>query len=65
MRCGECNRGPEEAAEEIQASNLLTVLPADKGSAAVVLGTIYDNQKIVTFLQDKAYAKLKRILRNP
>jgi hypothetical protein len=39
---------------------LLTVLPADKGNAAVVLGTSDYNQKIATLMQVKAYAKLKR-----
>jgi hypothetical protein len=36
------------------------LLPADKGNAAVVLGTSDYNKKIATLLQDKAYAKLKK-----
>jgi hypothetical protein len=39
---------------------LLTVLPADKGNAAVVLGTSDYNRNIATLLQDKAYATLKK-----
>jgi hypothetical protein len=39
---------------------LLTVLPADRGNAAVVLSTSHYNQKIAIRLQDKAYAKLKK-----
>jgi hypothetical protein len=35
---------------------LLTVLQADKGNAAVLLGTSDYNKKIGTLLQDKAYA---------
>jgi hypothetical protein len=42
---------------------LLTVLPADKGIATVMLGTLDNNQKIATLLEDKAYAKLKKDLR--
>jgi hypothetical protein len=33
---------------------------ADKGNAAVVLGTSGYNQKIATLLEDKAYMKLKK-----
>jgi hypothetical protein len=33
---------------------LLIILPADKGNAAVVLGTSDYNKKIATLLQDKA-----------
>jgi hypothetical protein len=39
---------------------VLTVFPADKDNDAVVLGTSDYNQKIVTLMQDKAYAKLKK-----
>jgi hypothetical protein len=35
-------------------------LVADKGNAAVVLGTSDYSKKIATLLQDKAYAKLKK-----
>jgi hypothetical protein len=41
---------------------LLTVLPAGKGNATVVLGTADYNMKIATLLQDKACAKLKKDL---
>jgi hypothetical protein len=44
----------------LKANDLLTVLPADKGNAAVVLGTLDYNKNIATLLQDKAYAKLKK-----
>jgi hypothetical protein len=40
---------------------LLIILPADKGNAAVVLGTS-DYNKIAILLQDKEYAKLKKDL---
>jgi hypothetical protein len=43
----------------LKASDLLTVLPADKGKATVVLSTSDYNQTIATLLQNKAYAKLK------
>jgi hypothetical protein len=39
---------------------LLTILPADKDNAAVVLGTSEYNKKIATLLQNKAYTKLKK-----
>jgi hypothetical protein len=44
----------------LKANDLLTVFPADKGNAAVVLGTSDYNKKIATLLQGKAYAKLKK-----
>jgi hypothetical protein len=44
----------------LKANDLLTVLPVDKGKATVMLGTSNYNQKITTFLQGKAYAKLKK-----
>jgi hypothetical protein len=43
----------------LKANEALTVLPADKGNAAVVLGTSEYNQMIVVLLEDKAYKKLK------
>jgi hypothetical protein len=44
----------------LKANGLLTVVPAEKGNAAVVLGTSDYNRKIATILEDKAYMKLKR-----
>jgi hypothetical protein len=48
------------ALRSLKANASLTVLPADKGNAAVVLGTSDYNKKIATLLQDKAYEKLKK-----
>jgi hypothetical protein len=48
------------ALRSLKANDLLTVLPADSGNAAVVLGTLDYNKKIATLLQDKAYTKLKK-----
>jgi hypothetical protein len=44
----------------LKADGLLTVLPADNGNAAVVLGTSDYNRKIATFPEDRAYMKLKK-----
>jgi hypothetical protein len=38
---------------------VLTVLPADKGNAAMVLGTSDYNQKNAALLDHKVYRKLK------
>jgi hypothetical protein len=48
------------ALRSLKANGLLTILPADKGNGAVVLGALDYNKKIATLLQDKAYAKLKK-----
>jgi hypothetical protein len=48
------------ALRSLKANASLVVLPADKGNAAVLLGTLDYNRKIATLLQDKAYAKLKK-----
>jgi hypothetical protein len=48
------------ALRSLKANDLLTVLLADKGSAAVVLGTSDYNKMIANHLQDKAYVKLKK-----
>jgi hypothetical protein len=48
------------ALRSLKANASLTKLPADKGNAAVVLGTLDYKKKIATLLQDKAYAKLKK-----
>jgi hypothetical protein len=53
------------ALRSLKANDSLTVLPADKGNAAVVLGTSDYNKNIATLLQDKAYEKLKKIPPNP
>jgi hypothetical protein len=48
------------ALRSLKANASLTVLPADKGNADVVMGTLDYNRKIDTLLQDKAYAMLKK-----
>jgi hypothetical protein len=48
------------ALRSLKANDLPTILLADKGNAAVVLGTSDYNQKIATVLEDKAYAKLTK-----
>jgi hypothetical protein len=42
------------ALRSLKANDSLTILPVDKGNAAVVLGTSDYNKKIATLLQDKA-----------
>jgi hypothetical protein len=48
------------ALRAFKANEVLTVLPADKGNAAVEMGTSGYNQKIATLLEDKAYKNLKK-----
>ncbi|XP_023723162.1 uncharacterized protein LOC111873027, partial [Cryptotermes secundus] len=48
------------ALRSLKANEALTVLPADKGNAAVVLDTSDYNRKIAAVLEDKAYRKLKK-----
>jgi hypothetical protein len=48
------------ALRALKSNRTLTVLPADKRNAAVVLGTSDCNQKIVALLDDKTYKKLKK-----
>jgi hypothetical protein len=50
-------KGSRQPKDNLTASELLTLLPADKGNAAVVLGTSDYNQKIATLLEEKAYKK--------
>jgi hypothetical protein len=47
------------ALRALKANGALTVLPTEKGNAAVVLGTSDYNQKIAALLEDKAYKRLK------
>jgi hypothetical protein len=47
------------ALRALKANEALTVLPAEKCNAAVVLGTSEINQKIGALLEDKAYRMLK------
>jgi hypothetical protein len=42
----------------LETNGMLTVLPADKGNVAVVMGTLDYNQKIATLLDGKAYKTL-------
>jgi hypothetical protein len=49
-----------KALRALKPNEALNVLQADKGNAAVVLGTSEYNQKITALLQDKAYKKLKK-----
>jgi hypothetical protein len=44
----------------LKTSDVLTVLLADKGNAAVVLDTSDYNWKIAALMEDKAYKKLKK-----
>jgi hypothetical protein len=48
------------ALRPLKSNRTLTVLPADKRNAAVVLGTSDCNQKIVALLDDTTYKKLKK-----
>jgi hypothetical protein len=48
------------ALRSLKAKDSLTILPAYKSNAAVVLGTSYYIKKIATLLQDKTYAKFKK-----
>jgi hypothetical protein len=48
------------ALQSLEANDLLAVLLAHRGNAAMVLGTSDYNQKINTLLQDKAYTELKK-----
>ncbi|PNF41399.1 hypothetical protein B7P43_G14428 [Cryptotermes secundus] len=48
------------ALRALKSNETLTVLPADKGNAAVVLATSDYNQKIAALLEDKTYRKLKK-----
>jgi hypothetical protein len=57
---GNLTGAERRALRSLTANDLLTALPADKGNAAVVLGTSDYNQKTTTLLQDKAYVKLKK-----
>ncbi|PNF38697.1 hypothetical protein B7P43_G17587 [Cryptotermes secundus] len=47
------------ALRSLKANEALTVLPADKGNAAVVLDTSHYNRKFAALLENKAYKKLK------
>jgi hypothetical protein len=47
------------ALRALKANEALTVLPANKDNAAVVLGTSDYNQKIAALLEVKAYKRLK------
>jgi hypothetical protein len=67
VRILKCSRKPKKnlsgakwrALRPLKANDLLTILQADKGNGAVVLGTSDYNQNIANLPQDKAYAKLK------
>jgi hypothetical protein len=48
------------AFRSLKANASHTVLPADKGNAAVVMGTSDYNRKIATLLQNKAYSMFKK-----
>jgi hypothetical protein len=57
------------ALRALKTNKARPVLPADKGNAAVVLGTSDYNRKIAALLEDKAYKKLMNayriMVRNP
>jgi hypothetical protein len=48
-----------EALWFLKANDLLTVIPANKCNATLVLGISAYNQKLTSLLKDRAYAKLK------
>jgi hypothetical protein len=48
------------ALRSLKSNDLLTVLPADKGNATVVMNTSDYNQKAATLLDDITYTKLKK-----
>jgi hypothetical protein len=48
------------ALRALKSNKTLTVLPADKGNAAVVLCTSDYNQMIAALLEDKTYKKVKK-----
>jgi hypothetical protein len=48
------------ALRALKSNESLTVLLADKGNAAVVLGTFDYNQKIAALLEDTTYKKLRK-----
>jgi hypothetical protein len=54
------NGAERRALQALKANEELTVIPADKGNEAVVLGTSDYNQKITALLEDKVYKKLKK-----
>jgi hypothetical protein len=49
-----------KALRALKSNETLTVLPSDKGNAAVVMDTADYNQKIIALLEDKTYKKLRK-----
>jgi hypothetical protein len=54
------NKAEKEALRTIKGNSELTILPADKGNATVILNTQDYKQKINTLLEDAAYRKLNK-----
>jgi hypothetical protein len=53
-------RAEREALRALKKNTELTILPADKGNATVVLNTVDYKQKITSLLQDPSYRRLAR-----
>jgi len=53
-------RAEREALRTLKKNTKLTILPADKGNATVVLNTVDYKQKITSLLQDPSYRRLAR-----
>jgi peroxiredoxin len=50
----------KRALRSLKAKEALTVLPADKGNATVILNSSDYNRKIAALLEEKAYKKLEK-----
>ena len=53
-------RAEREALRTLKKNTNLTILPADKGNATVVLNTVDYKQKITSLLEDPSYRRLAR-----
>jgi hypothetical protein len=51
-----------EALRNLKKNPNLTILPADKGNATVILNTVDYKQKITSLLEDPSYRRLTRDL---
>ena len=54
------SKAERTALKNLKDNTNLTILPADKGNATVILNTTDYKQKISTMLQEPAYKKLKK-----
>jgi hypothetical protein len=53
-------RVEREALRNLKNNTDLTILPADKGNATVILNTVDYKQKIISLLEDPSYRRLTR-----